>query len=355
MSSDPSKEKDHKPLSSLKRTGVPASADQPALTPPHGRVNGKQADKIETLSNPFWIETRESPVETNGTPAAEESLAPARDAEIIFETVNGNGDGDGKLSQKEIRRAKKAAKDLHLLTKDRWLVRNGHLLTFFGLYFFSILVLFRPYELIPGLGFLSTSAFYFAVATLALYIPTQLATEGNLTTLSTEVKAIIAMTALAVLTMPIAKDPGLSWEKFNDPYIKAVVIFIVLVNVVRTRRRLMHMMWLSFGIGIYLSYSAVDMYMNGKFMVEEYRVAVDVGGMFGNPNEMAMHFVMMTPLALVLGIAAKSKLIADIKGKALSEVGAIAADATDAIVKQLIDADVGKADIAAAVDTAMGK
>ena len=97
--------------------------------------------------------------------------------------------------------------------------------------------------------------------------------------------------------------------KFNDPYIKAVVIFIVLVNVVRTRKRLMGMMWLSFGIGVYLSFSALDMYMNGKFTVEEYRVAVDVGGMFGNPNEMAMHFVMMTPLVITLGIAAKSKLM----------------------------------------------
>ena len=69
------------------------------------------------------------------------------------------------------------------------------------------------------------------------------------------------------------------------------------------------MMWLSFGIGIYLSYSALDMYMSGKFTVEEYRVAVDVGGMFGNPNEMAMHFVMMTPLVITLGMASKSKLM----------------------------------------------
>jgi O-antigen ligase len=109
--------------------------------------------------------------------------------------------------------------------------------------------------------------------------------------------------------MPIAKDPGLAWEKFNDPFIKAVVIFIVLINVVRTRKRLMGLMWLSLGIGVYLSFAALDMYLKGQFNVEDYRVGVDVGGMFGNPNEMAMHLVMMTPLAITLGIAAKSSLL----------------------------------------------
>ncbi|MBX3293861.1 MAG: hypothetical protein KF881_13315 [Acidobacteria bacterium] len=199
---------------------------------------------------------------------------------------------------------KLAERDAELLTRDRWLVRHGHTATFIGLYLFSIMVLFRPYEIVPGLGFLSATAFYFAIATLAVYIPSQLAIEGNVTMLSTEVKAVLAMTLLALLTIPIAKDPGLAWESFNDTFIKAVVIFIVLVNVVRTRARLMAMLWLSFGIGIYLGYSALDLYSRGVFTVEEYRVAVDVGGMFGNPNEMAMHFVMMTPLAIALGIAA---------------------------------------------------
>lgn len=200
--------------------------------------------------------------------------------------------------------AKHADRDAELLTGDRWLVRHGHTVTFIGLYLFSIMVLFRPYEIVPGLGFLSATAFYFAIATLAIYIPSQLAIEGNVTMLSTEVKAVLAMTLVALFTIPIAKDPGLAWESFNDTFIKAVVIFIVLVNVVRTRARLMAMMWLSFGIGIYLGYSALDLYSRGVFTVEEYRVAVDVGGMFGNPNEMAMHFVMMTPLAIALGIAA---------------------------------------------------
>ncbi len=206
------------------------------------------------------------------------------------------------------RRERKQQKDVKLLEKERWLVRNGHTFTYVGLFIFSVLVLFRPYELISSLSFLSATAFYFALATLAIYIPAQLATEGSLTMLSTEVKAILALTAIALVTMPIARDPAVAWETFNDPFIKAVVIFVVLVNVVRTKKRLMGLMWLSITIALYLSYSALDMYIKGEFTVESYRVGVDVKGMFGNPNEMAMHLVMMTPLVITLGIVSKSKV-----------------------------------------------
>jgi cytosine/uracil/thiamine/allantoin permease len=70
-------------------------------------------------------------------------------------------------------------KDTKLLKGEHWLARNGHTLTFVGLYLFSVLVLYRPYELVPALGFLASTAFYFALATLAIYLPTQFATEGQ--------------------------------------------------------------------------------------------------------------------------------------------------------------------------------
>jgi O-antigen ligase len=70
----------------------------------------------------------------------------------------------------------------------------------------------------------------------------------------------------------------------------------------------MQMMWLSFGIGIYLSVCAVQLYMEGKFAVEQYRVQVsNINGIFGNPNEMALHFVMMSPITLCLAIGTKFK------------------------------------------------
>ncbi len=209
--------------------------------------------------------------------------------------------------QKHKKEEKKAQKDFELLNNEFWLARNGHTLTYTGLYLFSILVLFRPYDLVSSLSFLSATAFYFALITLAFYLPTQLLTEGSLTTFPTEVKAILAMTVLALITMPIAKSPGTAWAAFNEIFIKAVVMFIVMINVLRTRKRLMGMVWLSLSVGLFLSYTAVGMYWRGELNAEGYRVAVDVGGMFGNPNDMALHLVTMTPIAITLGIAAQKK------------------------------------------------
>ena len=273
---------------------------------PLSNTGGKVSNDLPPLSNlgvvPALAETETT--ETHSDREAHQQFGDVATVQSSLDKAD-----DVLLSPKAAKKAKKATRDRDLLKNERWLSRNSHGWTYFILYLFSIMVLFRPYEIVPGMTFLSGTAFYFAIATLAIFLPSQLAAEGNLTTLSTEVKAILAMTVIALATIPIAKDPTLAWEKFNDPYIKAVVIFIVLVNVVRTRKRLMQMMWLSFGIGVYLSYSALDLYLQGKFNVEEYRIAVDVGGMFGNPNEMAMHFVMMTPLVITLGIAAKSKLM----------------------------------------------
>lgn len=309
MPADRTKHPDYKPLSPPVQNGETNSHGLSSLKPAKDLASGEIDPTSHNLTNSQkpqdqvpsgkLSETKEisdgGPVFSFSEKTILPKVEPARAEEISY----------AERKRRE-RKAKKAETDVKLLESDRWLVRNGHSLTYFGLFLFSIMVLFRPYELVSELSFLSATAFYFALATLLIYFPAQLATEGNLTMLSTEVKAILAMTLIALVTMPIAKEPLTAWTTFNDSFSKSVIIFIVLVNVVRTRQRLMGLMWLSFGIGVYLSYSALDMYFKGEATVEGYRVAVNVGGMFGNPNEMALHFVMMTPIVICLGIAAKS-------------------------------------------------
>lgn len=295
-----SKDKDYKPLSVRPVTGADPSRDQPSLRPSGAEVTGAEPTNLVNLSYSFGEKQPVAEAKTESGSEVEEPRPIAADATVIP-----SGQASSPKAAKQIKREER---DKRLLSSDRWLVRNGHLFTFVALYLFSIMVLYRPYETVPGLGFLSGTAIYFGLITLALYFPSQLAVEGNLTIFPTEVKAILAMLAISMITMPIAKDPALAWETFNEPFSKAVIMFIVMINVVRTRKRLMAMMWLSLGIGIYLAIAALDLYSKGKFAVEEYRIAVDIGGLFGNPNEMALHFVMMTPLAITLGIAARSKI-----------------------------------------------
>ncbi len=47
---------------------------------------------------------------------------------------------------------KRELKRKKLLSKDIWLVHNGHTLSFVGIYIFTTFVFLRPYELVPGLS-----------------------------------------------------------------------------------------------------------------------------------------------------------------------------------------------------------
>jgi hypothetical protein len=206
------------------------------------------------------------------------------------------------------KKVKEIAKDQKLLSKDGWLAKNGHTLSFAGLFLFTFWLYFRPYELL-GMDSLKTLALYFALATILIFVPTQFTTEGNITARPPEIIYMLLFTAFAIISIAIGRDPAYSWTIFNDIFIKVVLMFIVMINVLRSEFRLRTMIWLSMGIGAYLSYNAFDLYQKGVFKTEGYRVSVDMGGMFGNPNELATHFVMFIPVAVVLAISAKKLLM----------------------------------------------
>lgn len=267
----------------------------------------QEANSLSSLINPYQkIQTKEVAVPENKTVAEkplETVIVQKTKKEEVAETPLSFAE---EQKQRKLNKAKE--KDEKLLESDRWIVRNGHDLTYVGLFLFTLVVYFRPYEWVPGLENFTSVALIFALATLLIYLPTQLATEGNLTILTTEVKCLLFLVGWALLTMPIAKDPATSWKVFDETFSKIVLIFIVMVNTLRTKSRLKGLMWLSIGMGVFLSYQAIDLYRAGQFEVEGYRVNVDYGGMFGNPNDMALHLVMFTPLAFVLGIMSKNIL-----------------------------------------------
>jgi O-antigen ligase len=301
------------------------SRDYESLAPRSAKNGGGRGEQstlkpLESVKNEKSGESRIRHAQNlkNSNPVSETETAKVFEEERISESAAAVAQAENPApeapasyaEQQKIRKKEKLAeKDSRLIDADRWIGRNGHALTYAGLYIFSILVLFRPYELVPGLGFLSSTAFYFAALTLVIFIPTQLSTEGTMTAFPTEVKCVLVMILLMVVTIPIGKDAGNSWLVFKDTYIKSVLMFIVMVNVLRTRARLMGLMWLSLSVGVILSYMAIGMYLRGELKAEGYRVAVQIGGMFGNPNDLALHLVTMMPIAVALALGSESRLM----------------------------------------------
>jgi hypothetical protein len=239
-------------------------------------------------------------VENEGVMAEEETAMP-------IENFNQTS-FDYAEQPKPDKKRRKIERDERLLNRERWLARNGHTLTYAGIFLFTLIVYFRPYEWIPGLSSFTSIAFWVAVATLLIYLPAQFSTENSLTALPVEVKCALFLGIWSLLTIPIARDPAMAWERYSEEYVKVLVMFIVMINTLRTKSRLKGIMWLGIAAGVVLSYEALRLYREGVFNTEDYRVSIDfISGMFGNPNDLALHFVIFMPIAVALTIATKNK------------------------------------------------
>lgn len=303
MSANKIKSLDYKTISpKSKETGASGRASFK-----HGKSPKKEEELAQSLKNPY---SKSEPTETVKEETAFARGIPPASAEETFSQIEDfNQTAVGVTNRQQLnKQQKKIEKDERLLSRDRWLAHDGHTLTYAGIFLFTLIVYFRPYDWIPGLSSFNSMALVVAVATLLIYLPTQFTAEGSLTTLPTEIKCVLFLGLWALLTIPIAKNPSMAWTKFSEDYIKIVVIFVVMVNTLRTKSRLKGLMWLSIGVGVMLSYQAIGLYREGVFRTEGYRVSVDFGGMFSNPNDMALHLVIFTPIAIALGIASKNKL-----------------------------------------------
>ena len=198
-----------------------------------------------------------------------------------------------------------------LTATGNWLRRRGHTLSFACLFVFSVVLYLRPYELVPALSSLTSMAYYTGVITLTVYFATQLSLEGNLTARPREINLVLLIGVAALLSIPLAEDPGGGWTTFTDMLLKTLVIFVVIVNVVRTELRLKLLILLVLGVSIYLSINAINDYRAGVFATgaletHDLRIAGRIKGLFENSNDLALHLVTMIPIAVALGISGRN-------------------------------------------------
>lgn len=188
---------------------------------------------------------------------------------------------------------------------ERWGTKRGHALSFAGLFLFTFILYFRPYEQVAFLASFTSMAFWTAALTLAIYLPTQLSLEGTLTARPREVNLLLLFSLTALLSIPLALNRGEAWDTFVEPFSKAAAMFLVIVNTVRTLRRLRWMLLLGVAVGCILSAVALNDYRKGLFTVEGYRVTGSIGNLFGNPNDMAIHLITFIPVVVAFMFGAR--------------------------------------------------
>lgn len=187
-------------------------------------------------------------------------------------------------------------------------LRRAHALSFAGLLLFTAVVYFRPQEWVPGLIGFRSIAFWIATLTLAVFLPTQLGLEGTLTARPREVNLVLLLLVAGLLSVPLSLEPAEAWGSFLD-FAKVVTMFVVMVNVVRSAPRLRAMFWLAFFVSAVLSLKALSDYTSGRLNPGKDRIeGAIVGGIFENPNDLALHLVTMIPIALGLLFVSRSLL-----------------------------------------------
>jgi O-antigen ligase len=183
---------------------------------------------------------------------------------------------------------------------------GGHSLTFFFVTAFALTVYFRPHEFYPTTPIVNSLPMVTAIGALISFFTNELLHGRIIGIWSVEVKCLFMMGGFALLTIPLARDPILAWAKFNELLVPLLLVFFVTVNVLTSLSRIRILMYSGVAIGIYLSYQTYDLYSRGIFEIEGYRVVVDYGGMFGNPNDMSLHLVMFAPIAIGLAFWTKN-------------------------------------------------
>jgi hypothetical protein len=146
-----------------------------------------------------------------------------------------------------------------------------------------------------------------AVLTLAIFIPTQLGLENKISANLREVKLAFALLVTGLLSIPLALDQSMAFQSSIE-FFKVIVIFIVMVNVLRTEQRLRRLLHLVLLASCILSVAALSDYAQGNLALQGRRIAGLIGGLFSNPNDLALHLVTMIPISIALFLGSRGPL-----------------------------------------------
>lgn len=169
-------------------------------------------------------------------------------------------------------------------------VRERYDADYLWLLAYTALLFFRPQDQIPPLQVLHLAELT-AIGGLAAMAARRLGSGLSVAKVNTEVIGVIVLGAVIVITIPFSFWPGGSAHVFSDIYVKIILIFALMISTLTSPRRIRQMTWLMIIASTYIAGRAVVDYARGINLVEGDRIRSAVGGMFQNPNDLALNLV----------------------------------------------------------------
>jgi putative inorganic carbon (HCO3(-)) transporter len=176
---------------------------------------------------------------------------------------------------------------------------------FTGLLAFTAILFLRPQEQFPPLNPLHLAEVS-ALLALTAMVMGRMQRGLSVTRYTPELGGVLALGFTILATAPFSIWMGGAVGTFTEIYSKIILIFILMLNTLTNPKRIDRFLWLIVFASGYIALRAVADYARGANMVENGRVQGAVGGMFKNPNDLALNMVAVMPLAAALAMRSRS-------------------------------------------------
>ena len=183
---------------------------------------------------------------------------------------------------------------------------------FWSLLAFTFILLLAPQQAIPALAPYRIALLTAAVAVIT-HVYDRLNRRQPIVHLTREMWITLCLAGWAILTVPFSYWPGGSLLFLIGTYLKTLVVFWLLSNVVNTPTRLRQVIWGLSLMGAPLAATAIDNFLSGEFIPnvvhrDVKRIIGYEGPLTHNPNDLALMLNLILPLCVALFLANRKPL-----------------------------------------------
>ena len=175
---------------------------------------------------------------------------------------------------------------------------------FIGLLLFTAVLYFRPQDQIPGLSVLPLAEIA-AVFGLGAMVYNRMSKGQTFSRVTPELLAVAGLALLMLMTAPFSVWKGGAIHTFTDRFSKVLLIYVLMTNTLTSLVRVQRFMMIVITATGYIGTRAVFDYLRGINLIENGRVQGAVGGMFQNPNDLALNMVTVLPMAVLWAVAGR--------------------------------------------------
>src|SRR6266568_228619 len=157
---------------------------------------------------------------------------------------------------------------------------------FIGLMFLTFMMFIAPQAYFTALIPLHL-ALVAALLSMTAYVASTMTQRNRLTIWTPEIKLTVALVVFAVISIPHSKWRGGSYDVLFDTYLKAVIVFFLIANLLTSERRFHTVLWALTFYSAFNAISGINAFRQGTLLTEGRILGGGNSPLTANPNDLA--------------------------------------------------------------------